>query len=71
LSRYPAGGQPLNQSVSLAVRGTWRSVMLALEARQTREDRVRRSLPADPVADATIAWLNPREAVRRAVALLP
>ncbi len=71
LSRYRASGQPLNQSVSLAVRGTWRSVMLALEARQTREDRFRRRLPADPVVDATIAWLNPREAVRRAVALLP
>lgn len=69
-SRYPVSGEPLNQSVSLAVRGTWQSVVLALEAWQVREERFRDGLPGDSEMEGRIAWLNPRKAVRRAVALL-
>jgi hypothetical protein len=71
VSRYPLTGQPLQQSVGLAVRGVWQSVMQALEARQTRENRFRQGLPTDPVVDTAVRCLDPREAVRRAVALLP
>jgi len=70
-SRYDLSDKRLQESVALAARGTWQSVRSALEARQAREDRQKMGSPADSTGDTQIRWLNPRDAVRRAVALLP
>jgi len=65
-SRFPISGQALQDSVGLAVHGTWLVVLQAMEAWQLR---VQQGFPDDPASDAVIAWLNPKEAVRRAVAV--
>lgn len=71
LSRFPGTHEELQDSVSLAIRGTWLNVISALEAHQARADRIRKTLPPDSKADEAIAYLNPHLAVRRAVELLP
>lgn len=69
--RFPASGASLQESVRLAIQGTWQLVRQGMEARLLRTDRKRQGLPDDPAAELATAWLNPKEAVRRAVALLP
>jgi len=70
-SRFPSSRLSSEQFVALAIRGTWQLVTNAMEARLARLDRRRRNAKEDPAADVAIAWLNPEQAVRRAVALLP
>jgi len=70
-SRFPTSGEPLQFSVGLAITGTWQLVRQGMEARLLRIDRKRQGLPDDPAVELATAWLNPKEAVRRAVALLP
>lgn len=70
-SRFPVTHKSFEDFVSLAIRGAWSSVILAMEAHEARADRARKQLPPDSKADEAIAWLNPHLAVRRAVTLLP
>jgi hypothetical protein len=70
MSRFPGTPDTLKDSVALAVRGTWLAVMQALEAQQARADRLRKREAPDTAQDASIAWLNPHLAVRKAVASL-
>jgi pimeloyl-ACP methyl ester carboxylesterase len=71
MSRFPGTANELQDSVSLAIRGTWLNVMQALEAHQARATRASQKLPHDPTQDEAIAWLNPHLAVHKAVELLP
>jgi pimeloyl-ACP methyl ester carboxylesterase len=70
LSRYPPETEDLDELVSLAIRGVWYSVREAMEARESRENKRRLRSLEDPASEEQIAWLDPREAVRRAVGLL-
>ena len=70
-SRFSTSGESLQFSVGLAITGTWQLVRQGMEARLLRIDRKRQGLPDDPAVELATAWLNPKEAVRRAVALLP
>jgi hypothetical protein len=70
ISRY-GENEDADERVSEAVGGVWRLVRQALEARAKRIERRRLLQPDDPSLADEVAYMNPKQAVLRAVKLLP
>jgi hypothetical protein len=60
-----------DELVSQAVSGIWKLVRQALEARLKRIERRKSQQPEDISLEAEMAYVNPKQAVLRAVKLLP
>ena len=71
LKRWPYSPVPLQVSVGLAVHGAWQLVLQALEAQEANIEGQRNGQDPDPTAEMALLCLNPKVAVRRAVAELP